>query len=159
MPDTIETMRAFNRVMLEGNELYRDAARALNLSENPFWILYSLRDCGGAITQSELVRRMGSSKQTVNSALKTLLRDGLIVLEEGRRAKPVSLTEKGEALCAASVDIVRAQEEGALMALTPEEQAQMIALFDRWTQALRAHLAEKGLTSAQSARKEGTNTP
>ena len=71
MPDTTETMRAFNRVILESNELYRDAARALNLSENPFWILYSLRDCGGAITQSELVRRLGSSKQTVNSALKT----------------------------------------------------------------------------------------
>ena len=39
MPDTTETMRAFNRVILESNELYRDAARALNLSENPFWIL------------------------------------------------------------------------------------------------------------------------
>lgn len=159
MPDATETMRAFNRVILENNELYRDAARALNLSENPFWILYSLRDCSGAITQSELVRRMGTSKQTVNSALKALLRDGLIILEEGRRAKPISLTEKGEALCAASVDIVRAQEESALTSLTSEEQAQMIALFDRWTQALRARLAEKGLTNAQSARKEGTNAP
>ena len=154
MPDATETMRAFNRVILENNELYRDAARALNLSENPFWILYSLRDCGGAITQSELVRRMGTSKQTVNSALKALLRDGLIVLEEGHLAKPVSLTEKGEALCAASVDIVRAQEESALTSLTSEEQAQMIALFDRWTQALRARLAENGQAHAQSARKE-----
>ena len=154
MLDTPETMRAFNRIILESNELYRDAARALNLSENPFWILYSLRDCGGAITQSELVRRMGTSKQTVNSALKALLREGLIVLEEGHRAKPVSLTEKGEALCAASVDIVRAQEESALTSLTSEEQEQMIALFDRWTQALRVRLAENGLAHAQSARKE-----
>ena len=36
---TPETMRTFNRVILENNELYRDAVRALNLSENPFWIL------------------------------------------------------------------------------------------------------------------------
>ena len=49
---------------------------------------------------------------------------------------------------------VRAQEESALTSLTSEEQAQMIALFDRWTQALRVRLAENGLAHAQSARKE-----
>ena len=154
-----ETMRDFNRIILESNELYHDAARAFGLSDSLFWILYSLRDCGGALTQTELVRRMCMPKQTVNSALKNLLRDGLIAVEEGRRAKPVMLTEKGEAFCRKTIDIVRAQEESALRALSDEEQTLLLSLFSRWTQSLQSRLDEALPTISQNTRKGDANEP
>lgn len=158
MPSKSEIMHEFNRVLLENTDLYHNAARAYNLPDSLFWILYSLRDCGGAMTQSELVYRLGMPKQTVNSALKGMLQENLIAIEEGRRAKPITLTEKGEALCRKTVDIVRVQEEESLLALSEEEQMLLIGLFDRWTQSLRKCLDSAIPNEKQTTRKEGLST-
>lgn len=133
MPTAPDALLEFNRIMRKGNAVYSDVARACSLSDSLFWILYTLRESNEALTQSEIVSRIQLPKQTINSSLKKLLSDGLIVLEEGHRAKPIALTERGEALCAQTVDRVLAVERASFEQFAPEEQRRLLALFERWT--------------------------
>lgn len=129
-----------NRITRRGNAAYSEIARSFGMSDSYFWILYTLRESGEALTQSQIVSFVQFPKQTINSALHSMLRDGLITLREGRRAKPICLTERGEALCVQTVDRVIALERAAFDALPETEQAEFLTLFARWTDHFIARL-------------------
>ena len=69
--------------------------------------MYTLREANREMTQSEC-HAMYEPKQTVNSALKKLERDGIIELLEmkDKRSKRLHLTEKGEEFARETVDKV-----------------------------------------------------
>ena len=149
-----ETMRDFNRIILESNELYHDAARAFGLSDSLFWILYSLRDCGGALTQTELVRRMCMPKQTVNSALKKLEAAGYLTLTAGadQRSKHVQLTEAGERFARAHIDCVPEAEARALCALSQADLASFFSIMRQFRALFERELRE-GEEAADAAER------
>lgn len=140
MPMIEDGLAELNRIIRSGNAVYSEMARSFGMSESLFWILYTLRESGEALTQSQVVSDIQFPKQTINSALRGMLKDGLITLEEGRRAKPIRLTERGEALCVRTVDRVLAQEKAAFDALSETEQTEFLTLFARWTDHFSARL-------------------
>ena len=86
----------------ESDKIYYEFARGCGLSETAYWILYAVEVSGGTVTQSEIADAFSYSRQTVNSALKSLEAKGLVELSfaaGGRRAKLVSLTSGGRAFC------------------------------------------------------------
>lgn len=133
----------YNSIIKETDELYRDAARALGLPDCAFWILYALREDGGICTQSEICDALYQPKQTVNSSLKKMERQGCIELVDGsnRRSKRIVLTGKGEALAEKTVDRVIAAEHRALAAMTEEEQEVFIGLFRKYTDLLKENMS------------------
>lgn len=79
----------FNNLYKEMDDVYHSLARHYGLSDCAFWILYTIRENKDGYTQSQLCEMLSLSKQTVNSALKTLKRrviSGLSLLRETRKA-------------------------------------------------------------------------
>ena len=68
----------------EINALYHEAAVKMGLSDSVQNILYVLCDQGSRCSQSEIGRLTGISRQTINSAIRKLERDGIVYLEQGQ---------------------------------------------------------------------------
>lgn len=132
----------YNGLMKENDELYRNAAKVMGLSDCAFWIFYLLREHDGELTQSDICSVIYMPKQTVNSSLKKLEENGYLRLFEGndRRSKLVSLTQKGMVLAAETVDRVLAAELRALGGMTAEEQSVFLGLFRRFTDLLKQEM-------------------
>lgn len=132
----------YNGIWKENEDIYRMAAKKLGLSEGTFWILYTLREANREMTQSEVCHAMHEPKQTVNSALKKLERDGIIELLEmkDKRSKRLHLTEKGEEFARETVDKVIAAEQHALEDMKEEEVDAFFELFRTFSKRLRENV-------------------
>ena len=71
-----------NKTYNELNGLYHDISMKLGLSDSESMVMYMLYDAQGALTQSDIVKATGLSKQTLNSAIRKLEKDGIIILEK-----------------------------------------------------------------------------
>lgn len=62
-------------------------------------ILYTICDNGESCLLQEISRRSGVSKQTINSAIRKLEKEGIVYLESvGAKNKNVCLTDEGKQL-------------------------------------------------------------
>lgn len=149
----LEFIRTYNGQYKEGNEIYHRLARHYGLSDSAFWILYTLRESEGPVSQTQLCRELYLSKQTVNSALKNLEEAGYLRLEsvpDNRKNKEIRLTPMGEELLRRTVDPVFAMEERAFQRLTEEEREAILHLGRRNLDLLREEaerLLREGKTS------------
>lgn len=124
-----QQLREYNTIYKETDAIYSKFARSSGLSDCAFWLMYSVREANGQCTQKELGDQWMLSKQTVNSALKGLERDGylkLIPSETNRRSKYVALTDKGVKFARKNIDIVFELEELAFQQMSPLERVAMI---------------------------------
>lgn len=93
------------------------------------------------LTQTQLSEQLSLPKQTVNSALKKLVEEGVLRLEaaDGNlKNKRVCLTEAGEAFLRRTVDRVFGVESAAAARLTEEERSALVALSQKLLDAFRA---------------------
>lgn len=67
-------------------------------------VMYMLYDAQEALTQSDIVKATGLSKQTLNSAIRKLEKDGIIILEKmNGKSKKIVMTDKGRVLIAQKI--------------------------------------------------------
>ena len=136
-------LRRFNHLIGEINGVYHEAAVKLGLPDSAMAVLYTLCGEGGACPLQEIVRQSGASKQTINSAIRRLEREGAVRLETaGGRGKNVRLTEEGRELVRRTVLLVIKMED---------------EIYASWTQEeLRAYLGqtEKFLTAFKKKMKQ-----
>ena len=132
----------YNRLYKENNAIYHDVCNRFGLSDSTFWILYILRTEEPPITQSDICAALSQPRQTVNSSLKKLEREGLLTLsgEGGRHGKPVSLTPQGLELAEKTVDRVIESEQKALLDLSPDEQKQLLDAMRRYNAMLNTRM-------------------
>lgn len=130
-----------DRIYNENTLLYHRLARAYGLPDCAFWLLYTLRSEEAPLTQTQLSEQLSLPKQTVNSALKKLVEEGVLRLEaaDGNlKNKRVCLTEAGEAFLRRTVDRVFGVESAAAARLTEEERSALVALSQKLLDAFRA---------------------
>lgn len=130
-----------DRIYNENTLLYHRLARACGLPGCAFWLLYTLRSEEAPLTQTQLSEQLSLPKQTVNSALKKLVEEGVLRLEaaDGNlKNKRVCLTEAGEAFLRRTVDRVFGVESAAAARLTEEERSALVALSQKLLDAFRA---------------------
>lgn len=146
MRNELEDLLEYNGLYKENDELYRNVAKAMGLSDCAFWILYFLREGKRELNQSELCSVLYVPKQTVNSSLKRLEEDGMIELREGtdKRSRLVRLTQKGTELAAGTVDRVLQAELQAMGNMTAEERAAFLGLFHKYTNLLKQEIRSIG---------------
>lgn len=105
-------MKRFNYLTQEIDKVYHEASFKLGISNSVMQILYALLSFGGSCAISDIVT-LGVSKQTVNSALRNLEKEGHILLEkiDGKK-KRVRLTDSGQRLAQrTSLKIIRIENE------------------------------------------------
>ena len=88
-------MKRCNHLLGEIEAVYHEIALKFGLSDSTMIILYTICDEGDKCFLKDICRRSGLSKQTVNSALRKLEKEGIVRLEAaGARSKNVCLTER-----------------------------------------------------------------
>lgn len=119
-------------------KLYSLIQKYSGLSEAEYWCLMAVRE-GKCQYQYEISNQMFMNKQTVNSALKQLVKKGIIKLvipENNQRIRLIVLTEEGDAFSRKYLDITQEIERKAWAALMPEEQQVLVSSLKRMNQLL-----------------------
>ncbi len=120
-----EFSREVNNVYKKNCEVYYKLASHFGMTETMFDILYFVRENDGGYTQAQLCDSLYLRKQTVNSALKKLEKDGVIYLSQdsgNKKNKTIHYTEKGKELARQIVDPIFELEKRAFERLTPQER-------------------------------------
>lgn len=144
MPSELASAREMDALYRESDKLYYEIARNCGISETAYWIIYAIEVSGGSVTQRKIAEHFSYSKQTVNSALKTLEARGLVELscsKSDRRTKLVSLTDAGRAFSDERIRPAIAAEDRAFTSLAPEERAELLRLVRAYTTAIDRELA------------------
>ncbi len=94
-----EALAVFNQLYKEVDEIYHRYAKKHGISDAVLWLLYSLYENSGVYTQRDVCADWHYPPQTINSALKSLEKQGVIVLEAvtgNQKNKRILLTDKGQ---------------------------------------------------------------
>lgn len=135
--------RYYNRLIAEIDEVYHEIALKQGFSDSVMAILYVLVDHDGNCRLPELIKASGENKQTINSALRKLEREGIVYLEPaGGRSKRVCLTEKGTNIARETVGRVLAAEGRIYASWSREEWELYLQLTRRYLQQLREEMKE-----------------
>ena len=158
-------LHEYNSIIKENDDIYRALSKSFGLPDCTFWILYSLRESGQEMTQSDLCSILYMPKQTIHSSLKKLEQDGCVLFLAGNNKKTryIRLTPKGLDLCARTVDKVLLAEESAFSSMSDEEQQLFLSLFQKSTGLLKNQMEELMKTisdelSSQTAVTNAANT-
>ena len=129
----------------EQNQLYRDVAASFGISESAFNILYAIYLAGEkGIAQRDICMQMCIGKQTVNSSIHKLEREGAVVLKSGLgcRGLLAHLTPVGLELAERTIVPMIEAELAALREFDDRELELSLLLGRRYTDALRSHFAD-----------------
>jgi DNA-binding MarR family transcriptional regulator len=142
-PRQLPTSRDIEVMYQEVDRLYYKLARGCGLSETAYWILYEIVMAGGSATQQAIAQTHSMSRQTVNSALKSLEQKGLVSIsfaEGSRRSKVVKLTDAGQSLCDKRIVPGINAEKNAFDALPEQDRIEFVRLGREYAAAVRAEV-------------------
>ena len=124
-----EEIRRFNHLTGEIEALYHQAALKLGFSDSAMQILYTICNVGDRCLLSDICKLSGTSKQTINSAIRVLEKDGIVYLEafDGKK-KVVCLTEKGKTTVEATIARLIAIENQIFASWTELEREEYLRL-------------------------------
>lgn len=129
----------------EEDSVYHSVAVKFGMSDTAMWILYVLSEPDSCVTQQDLCRQGSFSKQTVNTAISNMVKNGYVTLEPipgSRNQKRIVLTDAGHELAKIKVDNLRKAEEKAYGALTFDELETYLALSKRLTDSLKKEISK-----------------
>lgn len=142
---TSKEIKRYNHLIGEIDAVYHEMSLKLRVSDSVMAILYTICDCGDCCLLQEISRRSGISKQTINSAIRKLEREGAVYLEPaGGKNKSVCLTETGKRLAGQTAAQIIAAEN-ALFASWPEEDVnRYLELTERFLDGIREKAKRMG---------------
>ena len=135
-----QALRTFNSIHKETDAIYSELAKKTGLSDCAFWLMYSIREADEICTQKDFCGQWTMSKQTVNSALKTLEKKGYLALkssETDKRSKNITLTDKGIEFASQHIDIVFKLEQCAFQRMSDAERVVLIESSRKYQELLR----------------------
>ena len=139
-----KVLATFNTTINGSEEIYRTVAKSFGLSDCAFWILYCIRQSEEKVTQKDICNFIFQPKQTVHSALKKMVEDGLIEVGDynGKRHKYVTLTEKGEAFSEKTIDLVLTEEIAVFEDLDASERELAMKLLAKYLDSLSRRMSK-----------------
>lgn len=136
-------MKRFNHLLGEIEAVYHEMALKFGQSDSVMNILYTICDYGESCPLQEICRRSRISKQTINSALRKLEREGIVYSEQaGVKGKNVCLTEKGKELVGDTAVRVIEAENGILASWPEEDVKKYLELTERFLVGIKEKAKE-----------------
>ena len=124
--------------MFEMESFYHQASLKLGISDSVSIVLYTLYDAGTDCLLSDIYKKTGISKQTVNSAIRTLESSGIVYLEPYMgRSKKVILTEKGKEYIQKTAAKIYQAEIQAFDTWSDDEISMYIKLMEKYANCFR----------------------
>ena len=132
-------LEAYNRLFKEMDDLYHELARRAGLSDSAFDILYTLCMTGDGCLQKDICAFSFLSKQTINSSIRKLEREGLIRLTAGKgRDTHIFLTPAGQKLVQERIVPVAHMEHQAFAQLSLPQQQELLRLTQAYVSGFRS---------------------
>lgn len=130
---------ALNRI----DEFYYRFAKSTGIKENTVSLLYALAD-GEPKSQKQICEEWLIPKTTLNTIIKELSASGMLVLlnEEGKKEKIISLTEKGEVFADLIMGKCREAEKAALEKTLEQFSPEFIDAFEVFSAKLEEEFAK-----------------
>ena len=125
------------------NDLYRNYAAAVNLSDTALWVLYVAWVQGEGCTQKEICDAWSYPRQTINSALKSLEGQGYLELRTlpgNRKNKRIFFTKEGRAFGEKTVRPLLEAEKSSFGQLDEKEQKHLVGLSQKRTLLLQLEM-------------------
>ena len=138
--DIRDYIRQIERQWKEQDSVYHGVAGKFALSDTDLWVLYKVYDADDTVTQQELCRQGCFAKQTVNSSIARLSKNGYVSLEVipgTRNHKKILLTAAGTELTQRTIIPLMEAEARAYGTLTREELDAYLSMTVRLIAALR----------------------
>lgn len=123
------------------DDLYRRVAASFGMSVCEMWIFYFMLAAKGGVTQQDVASMMMFPKQTVNSAVAHLVKDGMVLLKalpNARNSKKIAFTRKGRNMACKTVNHLLQSEIRATQKLGGEKTIRYISLRDEYYQFLKS---------------------
>ena len=130
----------YEEIRRKTEELCDKSITDSGLSKGAFIVLWTLYDFGRPCTQKEICEVWHENKQTVNSAVKKLVEEGIIdiaVSPENQREKLLTFTEKGRFLSMRTVGKLFVAEKRAFDRLLEEEQKEAVRISKKYYEILK----------------------
>lgn len=130
----------FEEKRRELDEVYDKSMGLFGLSKGAFMVIYTLYSLERPCTQKEICKDWHENKQTVNSAVKKLIEEGIIDIApspENLREKLLTFTEKGKFLAMRTVRKMIEAEKTAFGKLTEEEQKEAARITGKFCELLK----------------------
>lgn len=142
-----ETVNEYNHLLKAFDMLYHSIATRLGISDCAFWILYTIQVTEGVCKQSDICENASMSRQTVNSALKKLEKEGYLTLSkiDGKMGKAIQLTEFGNRFVEQHILPVMEAEERACASFSEEEKEAFMGLFHTLIDRLSEEVGNSGI--------------
>ncbi|MCI9168552.1 MAG: MarR family transcriptional regulator [Dorea sp.] len=136
-------LKEYNHIYKETNRIYHDIALKLKLSDSAFDILYAVCQLGDGCLQRDICSLSATSKQTINSSIRKLEREGHIILKPGKgRQMHIFLTETGMELAKERIFPVIEIENKVFDSLTEEESRELLRLSRKYIEILEKNAKE-----------------
>ena len=119
-----EQLEMVTQQLKELSGSYREAVGHIGISENEYWIWYTLVLTDGEYSQRDICDAWSMSKQTVNTIVSHMVQKGYAVLEVvpgTRNRKIIRLTEAGKRYGESIVIPIHRAGQRAIERLSPEE--------------------------------------
>lgn len=134
-------IRQINFLTMKMESLYHLSSLKLGITDSVSIVLYSLYDAGGECLLSDIYKGAGISKQTVNSAVRSLEADGILRLERHNgRAKRAVLTDKGKDYVQTTAARLYQAEISSFDTWTEEEISTYLRLMEKYADCLRQQI-------------------
>lgn len=136
--ERIDYIHKINFLFSEMNALYHRSSLKLGISDSVSVVLYTIYDEGENCLLSDIYKKSGISKQTVNSAVRSLEAKGILYLEQyTKRSKKIVLTEKGKEYIAQTAQKLFEAEVSAFDTWTQEEIEKYISFLQKYSECFR----------------------
>lgn len=136
-------LKEYNHIYKETNNIYHDIALHLNLSDSAFDIFYAICTLGDGCLQRDICSLSATSKQTINSSIRKLEKEGYITLRSGKgRQMHISLTDAGKELVRERIFPVIEIENGVFDSMSEEECRELLRLSNKYIEILKKNVKE-----------------
>ncbi len=142
-----EDLLEFNRLNQKINECYHEVAAKQKLSDSAFWILLCILDLGDGCLQKDICSFLCMNKQTVNSSVRNLEKNGFISLKPGTgRRMQIYLTESGRSLMEEKIYPVAKAESQVFDEMPVSDRKELLRLTNAYLVQFRKKVKEAGIT-------------
>lgn len=138
-----EQLEMIIQQLKELDGIYRKAVSCAGISENEFWIWYTLIVMDDEYSQQEICNMWSLSKQTVNTIVSNMVQKNFATLEivpNTKNRKNICLTESGRQYGEKMIMPVYAAEQRAVARLSGEELTACTALLEKFIVTLKEEI-------------------
>ena len=138
-------LELLNQQVKELTGIYHQAAVRLGISDNEFWVWYTLLVMTDDYSQQDICDLWSLPKQTVNSVVANLVKRKYVTLEVvpgTRNRKIIRLTEEGKVYGDTVVNHIFEIEKRAINKMTEQERQACISLMSKYISLLKGEFYE-----------------